>query len=345
MLNKKTTFTLTLAAVAALLAGAAVSSASALESNGSDQAMYQFDGGTGDLTAPGTVIMWDRLVVGGPNKTDIDSVFVGSDDAEEVRAFISARGNERTPSLWIGETPGGFVPGTKTVLQPNISPDSLVNGNTISVKNAGGDYSLGFAFVKNNALTIADAGVVYHHIHVTAGSGNYTFEDPTGTAVPVDPSLQGDINLEATTVSAADGVLSLDVPSNTTAVIGNPTLVGNLSTSTGTLGDFSVKDSRVLTHAGWTLTSTVTDFTGAGTTIDKKQLGVAPKIVSTTATGVTVSPAQTAGSGVYPAAFASATNAAQVGDTVFNADLKFVAPADKPAGTYTSKLTLTLASK
>jgi hypothetical protein len=107
-----------------------------------------------------------------------------------------------------------------------------------------------------------------------------------------------------------------------------------------------VTDGRVQSKAGWTLTATVADFVGAGegNTISAAQLGVAPKVVSTTATGVAAAAAQIAGSAKYPSTFASATKDTAVGTTILDADLKFVAPADKLAGVYTSKLTLTLAS-
>ena len=343
----KSKIALALGITAALVSGVAVSSAYAAESDGSDQALYQYTA-AGVYVAPGTTIAWTRGAIGVPNKTgDIDATFLGSSDAEDVRAFIAPRGKERTPSAWIASAPGGFKPGTKEVLQPNISPNSVINGNAISVKNNGGQYSIGFAFTKTNGLAIADAGVVYHYINVTAGSGDYTFENPadkpTEPTTPADPTKTADINLQATTISAQDGALSLVVPANTTAIIGNPTLVNALSTSTGVLGDITVKDARVVTHTGWTLTSTVADFVAGNTTIPASQLTVTPKVVSTTAGGVTAAAAFAAAKTGTP--FAAAANDVKVGDTVLNADLKFVAPATAPAGTYASKMTLTLVAK
>jgi hypothetical protein len=339
----KTKVALAVGIATALISGVAVSSAYAVESNGSDQAMYRYDGSTGELIASGSTVVFDAASIAGPNKTDINATFPGSADAVEVKGFISPRGSERTPSAWIASGAGGFVPGTKNVLQPSISPGTMINGNPQSVKANGGQYSIGFAFVKNNGLTIADAGVVYQYITVTPGTGAYTFENQTDAAPTTPPVGSADINLQATTIAAADGTLSLDVPANSTATIGNAALVNNLSTSTGVLGDFTVKDSRVVTHKGWTLTSTVADFVAGASTIPATQLTVTPKVVSTTATGVTVAAAGAAATTAKP--FAEAGDAAQVGDTVLNADLKFVAPAAAAAGTYTSKMTLTLVSK
>ena len=342
----KTKIALAVGVATALFSGVAVSSAFAVESNGSSVALYQFDGETGDLITPGTVMGWAQATIGGPRKVatvDDDQIFTGSADATAVRTFIAPRGQESTISAWVASADGGFMSGTKNVLQPNLAPEQMISGNKAAVKANGGQYSIGFAYVKNNALTIADAGVVYHYITVTPGTGAYTFEDPAGTVDPAPVGTTGDVNLEATTIAAQDGALSLTVPSATTAVIGDPKLVNQLSTSTGVLGDITVKDARVLTHSGWTLTSTVADFVAGSSTIPASQLTVTPKIVSTTATAVTTAAAGAASKTGTP--FAAAGAEGQVGDTVLNADLKFVAPASAPAGVYTSKMTLTLVAK
>jgi hypothetical protein len=67
--------------------------------------------------------------------------------------------------------------------------------------------------------------------------------------------------------------------------------------------------------------------------------------VSATASGTTAGLTQTAGSAGYPAIIASGAAGNVVGNTVVNAGLTLVAPRDKPAGTYTSTMTLTLLSK
>jgi hypothetical protein len=347
MIGNTSKIALAFGIAAALVAGAAASSATAAASNGSDQIMYHYDGETGLYVAPGATIEWNAAAIGGTSKNSDEietTFFVGSDDADNVRTFIAPRGQERIPSAWIANAPGGFVPGTKTVLQPSIAPASITEGAPATVKQNGGQYSVGFAFTKNNGLTVASAGVVYMYINVTPVTGAYTFEDPTDAA-PTEPpaGTTADINLSATTVAAEDGTLSLVVPANSTAVIGNPALIDNLSTSTGVLGEITVKDSRVVTHKGWELQSTVADFVAGDSTISAAQLTVTPKLVSTSATGVLAAAAGAAAKTGKP--FASATDAAQVGDTVLNADLKFVAPASAPAGTYTSKMTLTLTSK
>jgi len=346
MIGNKTKVAFAFGIAAALAAGAVVSSASAAVSNGSDQAMYHFDGNTGLYVAPGTTIDWDYPAIGAPttDPANIETTyFVGSSDATDVRAFIAPRGQERTPSAWSANAPGGFMAGTKQVLQPNIAPASMTEGAPATVKSQGGQYSIGFAFTKNNGLSIADAGVVYQYITVTPVTGAYTFEDPAVTAPGAPSDTTGEVALSATTIAAADGTLSLVVPAGASATIGNPTLVNGLSTSTGTLGQITVKDGRVQTHKGWTLTSSVADFAASGATIAASQLLVTPKIVGTAISGVTAAAAGAATTAGRP--FAEAGDGATVGDTVLDADLKFVAPSTAAAGTYTSKMTLTLTSK
>lgn len=136
-------------------------------------------------------------------------------------------------------------------------------------------------------------------------------------------------------------------------------MVSNFSTSTGSLGDITVNDGRVVTRDGWDLKASATDFVNGSNSaivIDKAQLGIAPKINGRPAAGNSVAgAASTAGSTVYP--FTLATSAAlggatagntvaeTVGATVVNADLTLVAPQWKPSGTYTSTLTVTVYSK
>ena len=338
----KTKIALAVGVATVLISGVAVSSAQAADSQGSSTLMYALDGETGEYVAPGTVIAWDYAAIGSPSKTDVDAVFTGPADADAIRTFISPRGQESNISAWIANADSAFSPGTLSVLLPNISPSSMFRGQFQNVKDNGGQFSIGFAYVNNNALTIASIAPVFHHITVQPG-GNYTFDEATDVAPPAAPSGTADINLSATTIAAADGTLSLVVPAGTTANIGTPTLVNNLSTSTGVLGDITVRDERVISHAGWTLTSTVADFVAGGSTIPASQLLVTPKVVGTAIDGVTAAAAGAATKAGRP--FAEAGNGATVGDTVLNADLKFVAPASAAAGIYTSKMTLTLTSK
>ncbi|PRY67493.1 hypothetical protein B0I08_106100 [Glaciihabitans tibetensis] len=337
--------------VAAAIFGASATSASAAEKNGSDIPVYLIDAIT-EETFPATAVHpFDYDVVVSASATNPMARFQCSADTEIVRTFISPVGSERLIQSWTASAPSGMIPGSnKEIQQYPMTLSANINGSVMSVKANGGTYSAGLACLKYNGVAMAASGLWFATIDVKPVTGEWTaraFETPV-VVPPVDTNLTGEIALEATTVTAPEGVLSLSVPTGASATIGSPTLVDGLSTSTGTLGQITVNDGRVQSKAGWTLTTTVADFVNkadATNTIPAKQLGVAPKVVSTTAAGVTTAPAQVAGSATYPSAFATATANTAVGTTVLDADLKFVAPADKLAGTYTSKMTLTLASK
>ncbi|MDY7526936.1 MULTISPECIES: hypothetical protein [unclassified Cryobacterium] len=185
-------------------------------------------------------------------------------------------------------------------------------------------------------------------------AGGHTIE-VIGTTAADDPFSQVAASFAVTdagtigsaTTSDTNGVLSLVVPAAAVAAFNAPVLVSNRSTTTGVLGSFAVSDSRVLTQEGWILSADVADFVNAadGSVIGASQLGLAPQLVSTDATGVSLVTAQTAGSATYPMNLAVAAPAQTVGTTVLNAGLTFVAPPEKSVGTYRSTLSLTLVSQ
>ncbi len=332
----------------ALVAGSALSAQAADEpvaTVGSKGPVYIADANNGDIYAAGTSLPFEQAVIGRPNDTDVESKFPGSSDATSVRTFISNRGDELDQTKWIAFGLSDFVEGSKDVWLPQLQLSAQTGGAQATVR-AGGNFSVGFAFMKNNQLTVAEGGVYYTYITVQPG-GQWKFATPTSTT-PEEPAANTfDVNLNAETMSAPDGALSLSAPSVATATIGNPAMVDGLSTSTGTLGDFTVTDERYTSHPGWTLTTTVTQFTNSADNtkvIAASQLGVAPKLVAPNA-NVTVASPQVAGSASYPSLFAQSNATAASGAVQLNADLKFVSPSNMPAGTYTSKLTLTLASK
>ncbi|MGA1836282.1 hypothetical protein VD659_05045 [Herbiconiux sp. 11R-BC] len=352
MFRKNAIRVATVGVIAAALLGAGMTAANAadepVQTVGSKGKYYIADANDGSILAPGSTRGFEDALIGMPSNdpAQIEAVFPGSADSTQVKTFISARGQEQTPSAWIAWGDSSFKLGTHDMIYPTANLSAQISGNQATVK-AGGNYSLGFAFMNNNGLNISADGVYYTYITVLPGTGGqWKFATPSDV---VPPSTGGsfDVNLNATTLAAQDGGLSLVAPAAATAAIDNPTLVNGLSTSTGTLGEFSVIDQRYSLHPGWTLTTTVTPFTNSADStkvIDQKQLGVAPT-TTTPNSAVTLAAAQTAGSGVYPSVFAQADNTLAVGEVKLNAGLTFVSPANMPAGTYTSKLTLTLASK
>lgn len=343
-------------ALAATMVGATLTSASAVEANGGSQPFYLMASDTGVVLPTGATKAFTDGVVAGPNSagstgdpTSPNELFLGPADATNSFTFISPIGQENNKANWSAWAQSGLFTGTHNVWLPAVGLSSQGLGSIASVKNAGGDYSMGVAFTKNNDVTLIAGYTSFTKIHVTAGTGAWTFETPTAVVVtpPVATSGSFDQNLSVTTAQAVDGALNLISPANAITTFGAAVLdpITKLSASTATLDNFSVQDDRVATHPGWTLTSTVANFVSGANTIDKKQLGITPKVVTANGAGAVAGAAQVAGSAVYPAAFATAANSATVGTTVLGADLKFIAPASAPAGTYTSKLTITLASK
>ncbi|POH71368.1 hypothetical protein C3B59_01955 [Cryobacterium zongtaii] len=349
---------LAVGAVSIALVGAAVAPASAATSteqiNGSDAPYYVYDTNAELVTNPATVFGWesDNFAAGTPDGYDTPRLCPA--EADGVSVFLSDVGNERNVQLWKATALSGFNPGTKEVLAATLTPITLINGlpGQAAVKTAGGRYSLGIACTIYNGVTTVAS--YYRTINVTAGTGDYTIEaqaDKPVPEVPAEPtSTTKNIALAPTIVAPTNGVLSLEVPTGAAATFVAPTLVNNVSTTTGTLGAVTVNDGRFLTREGWDLTANVIDFKNsldATNTISKSQLGIAPSVTAagTVATGVTAAAAQVAGSATYPAAFASAAAANTTGLSVLNAGLTFVAPQVKAAGTYTSTLTLTVVSK
>jgi hypothetical protein len=187
------------------------------------------------------------------------------------------------------------------------------------------------------SATADDNGDIYRAVATnTAGSVN------SSSAVLTVSETTGSVAMSAGVVNAVDGALSLSVPTNASITFGTPTLVLNKSTATGTMPNITVNDGRVNSRPGWSLSASVTDFVFSTNTISKAQLGFAPAKVSATAAGTQAGATQVAGAATYPAVIATGTAANAVGNTVLNGVLTFVAPQEKPAGTYTSTMTLTV---
>jgi hypothetical protein len=147
-----------------------------------------------------------------------------------------------------------------------------------------------------------------------------------------------------------NGFLELSIPANAAATFGAAAIENNFSVTRGTLGNVRINDTRWLTTDGWDLQAEVANFVSGSNTIDKRNLGLVPTVVSaqTTATGVLAAAGTVAGNATYPVALASAAKSADLGDTgvtVLNANLTLRAPRTAAAGTYTSTVTLTLATK
>jgi hypothetical protein len=226
----------------------------------------------------------------------------------------------------------GLKPSSHVEVWVHSTPVLLVSGTA----DAAGDFS-GSGTLPGN---LEAGGHTIEVVGVT-GAGD-PFSQVAASFAITDAGTIG-----SATTGDANGVLSLVVPSAAVATFNAPVLVSNRSTTTGVLGSFAVSDARVLTREGWTVSADVADFVNAadGSAIGKTQLGLAPQLVSTEATGVSLFAAQSVGTASYPMNLAAAAPANPVGTTVLNADLTFVAPPEKSVGTYRSTLSLTLVSQ
>ncbi len=94
--------------------------------------------------------------------------------------FITPKGSERNKAAW--KLWGDSSPlNGKGALLPSVCPGCLINGNPTPVKDAGGTYSMGVAYLKDNDQTVVSA--FYTTITIEAGSGSWTFATPsTGAA-------------------------------------------------------------------------------------------------------------------------------------------------------------------
>jgi hypothetical protein len=355
--NKTTRFVVIGAALLTVVSVAAVATAAnaATQANGSQGKVYIGDGGTNALVPAGHVFGWTDDTFGFGDSANVSTPYVCPADATGSVTFLAPKGQEFTVANWSATGTSLFYPSnSKNVAQFTTSLYGQNTGNAAAVKASGGDFSVGLACTINNGTKLASSGVFFASVHITAVSGAYTVDQPTedvATPPVTPPSGSQALNLKATTLAAQDGTLSLLAPASSTVLIGNPVLdpTTHLSVSTGKLGNITVADGRVVTHKGWDLTTSVSAFTLEGDstkTIPAGQLGLAPKIVSKpTSSVVTAAAAQVAGSATVTSPFASADNSANVGNTIVDADLTFVAPATATAGTYDSTLTLTLTSK
>jgi hypothetical protein len=270
---------------------------------------------------------------------------------------------------------------TMTVTQAdankNQSPAFAIphTGDTINATagaNIPDGFEVGYSWFANGSAISNASSSSYTTVANDAGKSitvkaTYTRSGYTDVVVPAassytiegDAVVSGNVAVSAGVADATNGQLALSIPNNASATMGQPSLVNNFSVTNGTLGNITVNDGRVVTRDGWDLKATVADFANQSNNAIKiaaSQLTVTPNIVSSPSAGNVQ--AGTSGAIVNSstpftlasqAAFGGATdgNTVQetVGTTVINATLSLKAPQWKPAGTYTSTITITVTSK
>ncbi|GAA2565605.1 hypothetical protein [Microbacterium binotii] len=302
-----------------------------------------------DTESPATaaqVLHYDTDMIAAPSATNVDQTFAEAPaDATSAFVFVAPRGKEGSLADWSSRIDIGFMPNSKLVLQPTASLYQFPSSSFGAVKAAGGDYSMGLAYTKNNGTTLV-AVAAYNYISITPGTADWTVQVPTQSGGgTTDPESTGQIAIEAPVAAPVDGALSLSIPTGEKATLGSAALDNTgKSVSTGTLPTFQVSDERYATKPGWTVNTSVATFTSGSNTIDPTALAIVPAVKSTsTATGVSAVSALT---GAKEAAkFAEAAAGQGTGRTDLSAALTLTAPLGTPAGTYTSTMTVTVVSK
>ena len=279
----------------------------------------------------------------------------------DATAVDSAGSSLPTPTISLTTPTTNAAAAGRTAGQVFVGDVLTANKNQPAVFPA--DYTTTYQWKRNNNVIAGQTGATYTVLDAdgyakisvdvvyTAGGVSVTKSSTqTGMILGGSAVLGGTVSLSAGVSAIQNGFLELSIPANAAATFGTASIVNNYSVTTGTLGNVQVNDTRWITTDGWDLQADVATFTSGNNTIAKSNFGIAPSVVtgSTTATGVTAAAGTTAGSATYPTAIASAAKNADLGSTgvsVLNAALTLRAPRTTPAGTYTSTVTLTLATK
>ena len=161
-------------------------------------------------------IGFEQQVVGLLDAADYNVTYPIPAGATGGWVFVSPQGSESTPGAWNAKSVLALTPGG--ILLPNVSltNQTIAGGGTPNginaVKAAGGSYSIGIAFTKDNGINLIPSSLYYGHISVTAGSGDWTYtpvevaKTATTTAVTLPspaPAENAAFSLSATVAPAA----------------------------------------------------------------------------------------------------------------------------------------------
>ncbi|WP_460739034.1 phosphate ABC transporter substrate-binding protein PstS [Microbacterium neimengense] len=162
--------------------------------------------------------------------------------------------------------------------------------------------------------------------------------------IPATQSPASEIGIEADVLSPHDTELSLEVPASTPAQLDAPQIVDGRSVSTGNLTTFAVVDGRALSRPGYTVHTTITDFSSGSAEIPAESMTVTPRL-EPGSTAIGVVPAAAFAGSAASTVFASAPAGSGVGTAVLGAGLRLAAPQGSPGGTYRATMTFTVISR
>jgi hypothetical protein len=134
------------------------------------------DGTTVDWNTDQGVVLCSFPLLGAPPADENQMALpTPTNGAADFVPFLAQKGSERNKSAW--KLWGDTTPlGGKGALLPAVWPGNFTNGDAKAVKNAGGTYSMGVAYLKDNDQTVVAA--YYTTITIDAGKGTWKFETP-----------------------------------------------------------------------------------------------------------------------------------------------------------------------
>lgn len=257
---------------------------------------------------------------------------------------VNAAFETYTPITW--EAPAASAPGTPGTVNP---------GDEIDVQASGFDAGELVDVVLHSTPTVIDtltadsSGEVSGPVTIPAGTelGShqlYLEGQTSGVEVLVASFEVGDPDLTAyqtiTTEVVPTGALTISVADND-VTLPVPELsddAASLETS-GALNEITVADLRSA-DPGWTLTGTLTDFTGTAGTFDGDLLKWTP-VVNSFGTGQVVTPGAVASGLTAGKTIASALAGQGRGTAKVGAGLELTLPTTTDPGEYVATLTLT----
>jgi hypothetical protein len=292
---------------------------------------YLYNGAVSTDVAPGTgVAPW------GPSGSDIALVAPGDFTntllsesaaaalgAQSIDVFLSPRGSEENMAAWNAMTTQANL----TAFLEDVTPQGLLNSvptgspsGQAAVQAAGGNYSLGFAYLDSANKIVKE---YYVHITVTAGSGNFTYQPvqaavvktATTTTITTAPpaSLQtGQSFTVAATVAPAAATGTVQFYVGSTALGAPQTVTGGVATLNG--ATISTAGNAQQITAVYSGDASYATSTSAAVSVD---VTLAPV---TTSTSVAATSADNVA--LHPATLtATVTPASAVGSVVFTGSL------------------------
>lgn len=304
-------------------------------------------------SAPSASTTWTDIA-GATSDTLTVANVQAADAGKQYRAVYTNSGGSATSNAAVL---------TVTFAAPTEPTGTVAGGSKGNVNVANGNTTFPFTFTGvpagtygvwawstptqlANATVDASGNVTFNIAGLTPGTHTIALVDGTNTVVawltitiaqPANTSVT-DLTVNVTT-------------SNKFALEGVATSVnlGSAARGASTSADlpvFTVTDDRNLLP-GWDLTSTVDNFVNAAAAndvIDKSALKIEPRKVGNPVALISAKPQYTvAASNLFAEGLVNSSTAST--GTQFDAKLTFTVPTTAKAGTYASKLTLTLTSK